>query len=272
MLSAAGAPTASATRASADSLGDAASTARDPLDAARGDGFSRRARCDGRCRDGCRVRFGDVVGRPRIRHQRGKLLERPDLIGNDPPHRFGGLARLLRQIEHAAAQLLPSLIEFALNLARHVLHFGDRLAEAVGGVFERAGQLRVGLFEGRLQRLRGSLALLGRGVANGFKLARDRDRRAPCGGGERSADLLGASLRPGEAVFDVGREAPERRLEGLAAAGEIADERLEAAVAVFEGVVERLLLPCEIPSDRRESFRVLGELPGERACVGLGGG
>ena len=146
------------------------------------------------------------------------------------------------------------------------------MTEAVGGVFERAGQLRVGLVQGRLQRLGGSLALLGRGVANGFKLTGDRDRSASCCGSERGADFLGASLRPGETVFDVCRKAPEGRLEGLAAAGEIADERLEAAVAVFEGVVERLLLPREIPSDRRERFRVLGELPGERACVGLGGG
>ena len=164
------------------------------------------------------------------------------------------------------------MVEFALNLARHVLHFGDRLTEAVSGVFERAGQLRVGLFEGRLQRLGGSLALLGRRVANGFKLAGDRNRRAPCGGGERGADLLSASLGPGETVFDVGRKSPERRFEGLAAAREIADERLEAAVAVLKGVVERLLLPGEIPSDRCERLRMLGELPGERARVGLGGG
>ena len=71
--------------------------------------------------------------------QRGELLQRPDLIGNHPPHRFGGLACLLRQIEHAATQLLPRLVEFALNLARHVLHFGDRLTETVGGVIKRAG-------------------------------------------------------------------------------------------------------------------------------------
>ena len=205
-------------------------------------------------------------------HQRGKLLQRADLVGNDPPHRLGGLARLLRQIEHAATQLLPGLVEFTLNLARHVLHFRDRLTEAVGGVIERAGQLRVGLLDGRLQRLGGSLALLGGRVANGLELAGDRNRRASCGGGERGADLLGARLRPVEAVLDVGREAPERRLEGLAAAREVADERLKAVVAALEREIERLLLAREIPSDRGERFRVLGELRGERARVGLGRG
>jgi len=139
-------------------------------------------------------------------------------------------------------------------------------------VIKRAGQLRVRLFEGRLQRLRGSLALLRRRVANGFKLACDRDRRAPCGGRERGADLLGASLRPGKTVFDVGREAPKGRLEGFTAARDIADERLEAVVAAFESEIERLLLLCKIPSDRPERFRMLGELRGERGRVGLGRG
>ena len=69
--------------------------------------------------------FRDVIRRPRIRHQRGKLLQRANLVGNDPSHRVCGLARLLWQIEDAAAQLLPGLIQFTLNLARHVLHFGD---------------------------------------------------------------------------------------------------------------------------------------------------
>ena len=69
-------------------------------------------------------------------------------------------------------------VEFALDLARHVLHLRDRLAEPVRGVIERAGQLGVGLIDGRLQRLGGSLALLGRRVANGFELAGDRDRGA----------------------------------------------------------------------------------------------
>ena len=139
-------------------------------------------------------------------------------------------------------------------------------------MFERAGQLRVGLFEGRLQRLGGSLAFLGGRVANAFKLAGDRNRRAPCSGCERGADLLSASLGPGETVFDVGRESPKRRFESLATAREIADERLQVAVAVLKGVVERLLLSGEIPSDRCERLRVLRELPRERACVGLGGG
>jgi len=137
-------------------------------------------------------------------------------------------------------------------------------------MIKRAGQLRVGLFDGRLQCLGRSLALLCRRVANGFKLTCDRNRRAPCGGGERGADFLGASLRPSETVFDVGREAPERRLEGFTAARDVADERLEAAAAAFESGVERLLLLCEIASDNCESFRVLGELPGKRARVGLG--
>jgi hypothetical protein len=194
------------------------------------------------------------------------------LIGNDPAHRFGGLACLLRQIEHAAAQLLARLIEFALNLARHVLHFGDRLTEAVSGVFERPGQLRVGLFESRLQCLCGSLAFLGRRVANAFKLAGDRNRRAPCRGCERGADLLSASLGPGETVFDIRRESPKRRFKSLAAAREVADECLQAAVAVPKGVVERLLLPGEILPDLCERLRMLRELSRERAGVGLGGG
>ena len=139
-------------------------------------------------------------------------------------------------------------------------------------MIKRAGQLRVGLFDGRLQRLGRSLALLCRRVANGFKLACDRNRRAPRGGGERGADLLGASLRPGETVFDVGRKAPECRLKGLTAARDIADERLEAAAAALESGVERLLLLRKIASDNRESFRMLGELPGKRARVGLGRG
>ena len=226
---------------------------------------------DGR-RGGERRRFGDVERSARVRDQRRKLLQSPDLIGNDPPHRFGGLACLLWQIEDAAAQFLSRLIELALNLARHLLHLAHRLAEAVGGVLEGAGELGVGLFEGRLQRLRGPLALLGRGVANGFELAGDGDRRAPGGRGEGGADLLGASLRPGEAVLDVGGEPPERRLERFAAAGEIADERLQTALAMFEREIDRALLLGEIPSGRGQGFRVLGELRGDRAGVGLGGG
>ena len=123
-----------------------------------------------------------------------------------------------------------------------------------------------------MQRLRRAVALLGRGVANGFELSGDGDRRALGGRGERGADLLRPGLRPGETVFDVGREPPERRLKGLAAAGEIADERLKAVAAMLEGEVERLLLLGEIPSDRAQSFRVLAELPGEGARVRLGGG
>ena len=41
---------------------------------------------------------------------------------------------------------------------------------------------------------------------------------------------------------------------------------------MFEREVERALLLGEIPSDRGQGFGVLGELPGERAGVGLGGG
>ena len=146
------------------------------------------------------------------------------------------------------------------------------MAEAVGGVVERAGKLGVGLLEGRLQRLGGPLALLGRGVANGFELSGDGDRRAPGRRGEGGADLLRPRLRPGETVLDVGGEPPEGRLEGFAAAGEIADERLQAALAMFEGEIERVLLLGEIPSNRGQAFRVLGELPGDRAGVGLGDG
>ena len=65
-------------------------------------------------------------------------------------------------------------------------------------------------------------------------------------------------------------ETPERRLKGLAAALEFADQRLEAVLAMLEGDVERLLLLCEIPSDRAESLSMLGELPRERARVRLG--
>ena len=36
--------------------------------------------------------------------------------------------------------------------------------------------------------------------------------------------------------------------------------------------VDRLLLLCEIPSDNCERFRMLGELPGKSARVGLGCG
>ena len=93
---------------------------------------------------------------------------------------------------------------------------------------------------------------------------------APRSGRECGADLLGASSRPAEIVFDIGREASEHRLEGLTAAQDIADQRLEAAAAAFKGGVERLLLLCEIASDNCERFRVLGELPGKRARVGLG--
>ena len=139
-------------------------------------------------------------------------------------------------------------------------------------MLERAGKLGVGLLEGRLQRLGGPLALPGRGVANGFELSGDGDRRALGGRGQRGADLLRASLGPGEIVLDVGGETPERRLERFAPAGEFADQRLQAVVPMFEGEVERVLLLGEVPSDRAESFRVLGELPGERARVGLGGG
>ena len=91
-----------------------------------------------------RGRFDDVVSRPRVRHQRGELLQRADLIRTDPSHCFGGFARLLREIEHAAAQLLSSLVEFTLNLTRHFLHFGDRLTEAVRRVIKRASELRIG--------------------------------------------------------------------------------------------------------------------------------
>src|ERR1700761_4863920 len=137
---------------------------------------------------------------------------------------------------------------------------------------KRAGQLRIGLFEGCLQRLSRSLPLLCRRVTNGFELTCDRDRRTPCGCGQRGANFLGASLRPSKTVFDVGREAPECRLERFTAARDIADERLEAAAATFKGGVKRLLLLREIASHHCKSLRMLGELPGQRARVGLGRG
>jgi hypothetical protein len=139
-------------------------------------------------------------------------------------------------------------------------------------MIERTRQLCVGLFEGRLQRLNRSLALLCRRVPNGFKLARDGDRCAPRCRGERSADLLRASLRPGKAVLDIGREAPERRFKGFTAARDIADQRLETVAASFKSKIERLLLLREILPDDPKSFGMLAELPGKCARVGLGRG
>ena len=54
-------------------------------------------------RSGDRDRLGDVVGRPRIRHQRRELLQRPNLVRDHATHGLGGLARLLRQLQDAAA-------------------------------------------------------------------------------------------------------------------------------------------------------------------------
>ena len=233
---------ASPTRASAVSRGKGASRLRRFVSAPRGGcGGSKRAPAPTAA--GATSGAGSATSKaPPVGDQSRELLQRPDLVGNDPPHCVGGFACLLWQIEDAAAQLLARLVELALNLARHLSHFIHRLAESAGGVFESAGELGVGLLEGRLQRLCGPLALLGRGVANGLELAGDGDRGAPCGRGEGGADLLGASLRPGETVLDVGGKPPSVASNASPRRRKIADQRFEARMALFKRDVQRPLL------------------------------
>ncbi len=66
-------------------------------------------------------------------------------------------------------------------------------------------------------------------------------------------------MRPAETVLNVCGEALEQRVEGLAAACEVADESLKAVLPLFEGEIERLLLRGEILRDGGKRVRVLGE-------------
>ena len=200
-------------------------------------------------------RFDDVEVGARVGHQRRELLQRADLVRHDPAHRLGGLARLLRQFQHAAPQLLPRRVELALDLARHRLDVRDRVAEPFGRLIERAGELGVGLVDGRLEALRGLLAFLGRRVADRFRTVRPRRPTRRGRRGERRADLLGARLRPAEARLDVGGELLQHRIEADAALRELADQPLEAHLPMFEGGVDRLLLRGELLRRLRKLLR-----------------
>ena len=114
---------------------------------------------------------------------------------------------------------------------------------------KRAGQLRIGLFEGRLQRLSRSLPLLCRRVANGFELTCDRI----------DAPLVAAASA---ALISWARACDRAKLSSTLAAkrpsvasnaslrpeiSPMSAWRLSAAA--FESGVERLLLLREITSD-----------------------
>src|SRR5208283_4119713 len=132
-------------------------------------------------------------------------------------------------------------------------------------------KMGVGLVDGRLEALRGLLALLGGLVADRLELSGDRDRSASRRGTQRRADLLRARLRPAETLLDVRREAFQNRVERGAALRQVADQPLQALLPMLERMVDRVLLSRQLLRRLGQRFGLLGQLMRESAGVGLGG-
>ena len=67
--------------------------------------------------------------------------ERLDLVADHPAHRLGALARLLRQLEHAALDLLAGGAELLLQLLHRQAHFLGGFAEAPGRIADHLAHL-----------------------------------------------------------------------------------------------------------------------------------
>ena len=65
-----------------------------------------------------------------------ELGERLDLVGDEAAHGGGAFARLVRQLEHAALQLLAGLLQRMLHLARDLAQFARGIGEALVHVAE----------------------------------------------------------------------------------------------------------------------------------------
>ena len=105
-----------------------------------------------------------------------ELGKRLQLIGNNAAHRFGALARLVRQLEYAALELDARLFQRALHFLRHLAYFARGVGEAFLQLREHLLHLIHRLFIGRLEGGGGAAALLGIGAADGFVLLVDRER------------------------------------------------------------------------------------------------
>ena len=165
----------------------------------------------------------------RARHQGGELVQRLDLVGDDPAHVGGRFLRLLRQLDRAAADLGAGRLELVLDLRRHRAKLARRVAEAPGRGAERLAHLVDDLLIGLAQRRGRAGALLAGGRAHALELLADGARRRLGAVCQHRADLARLRLGVAEQVLDEARESGRHALElvrALADAGEQALERL----------------------------------------------
>ena len=166
-----------------------------------------------------------------------QLGQRLDLVHDHPAQLRCAFGRFLRQLEHAAAQLLAGSLDLALHFGGHLPHRMQHVGEAFGRAVQHRFRLGRGLPEQRVrlgrcllveavQGFHRALPLLLRGHANALMMLGD------------SPGALGACFR--DDARDVARAPFRRHQRFVEQAGEPLEPLIEIGGAAVQRVDDRI--------------------------------
>ena len=204
--------------------------------------------------------FRNIIGTAGTGDDVGQLVQRLDLLGDDPAHGGSLFGRLARQFDGAAAQLLARRLELALYFDGHAAHLGDCGFEAIERLREDLVHFRIGLFVSGAQGCGGAFAFLAARQADLFELladgAGDRLRRI----GQERPDVAGTQLGVAERIFDERLERAHHGFEILGLGIDAGEQRFQRLTARAERRVELGLGASEIGDGSPQRFIMRADL------------